>query len=103
MCIAAGEQPAGDGVEEEVYEELTDRNCACTARTCSPLAYERLRCVQDVIYIIVTDLGFELFITAVIILNVVSMAISFYGMPTAMSSVLDNLNYVGVLLPFIIA
>jgi hypothetical protein len=59
--------------------------------------------VQDVIYIIVTDLGFELFITAVIILNVVSMAISYYGMPTAMSSVLDNLNYVGVLLPFIIA
>lgn len=102
MCIAAGAQPAGDGVEK-VDEELADRNCACTARTCSPLAYERLRYVQDVIYIIVTDLGFELFITTVVILNVFSMAISFYGMPTAMSSVLDNLNYVRILLPFIIA
>jgi hypothetical protein len=83
-----------DEASEDADIQLPDRNCKCCARMSCTSGYATFRTVQDVIYIIVNDFGFEIFITVVIVLNVLCMAISFYGMPQEMSDALDKLNYV---------
>ena len=78
-------------------DDLVDRNCRCCSQCCHINAYARFRKAQDFVYIIVSDFAFEIFITVVIVLNVLSMAVAFYGQPDEMSTVLDTFNYVRVL------
>ena len=82
-------------LDEEVEEELPDRNCGFCAHYC--FNYDRFRKMQNFVFYMVNDFIFEMFITFIIVLNVLSMAISYYGQPPEMDTALDNLNYVSLL------
>ena len=73
-------------------DELIDRNCECCARCCVP--FMRWLRIQNVLYKIVSDFMFEIFITICIVLNVITMSIDHYGMSEGLATGLRYANYV---------
>ena len=75
-------------------EELIDRNCICCGRCCC--RYPHWLRFQNVLYIMVTDIVFELFISLCVIVNVLGMAFEYDGMSNSLKLALEDLNLVGV-------
>lgn len=89
MCCTFAEE------DDEDMEELVDRNCKTCKKECKPRdTFIRLLRVQNRIAEGVTDPLFDFAIMLVVLLNVISLAMQFYGMPSEMESILQWFNVV---------
>ena len=73
--------------------ETVDRNCTCCS-VVSRRGYVGFVRLQNKVYRLVSNFYFEVFSTAVIVINVISMAINYYGMSDALADTLQYINYV---------
>ena len=73
-------------------DELHDRNCICCTQCCR--AYITWIKFQEALNKVISDFGFEMFITFCIALNVIFMAIEHHEMSSSLQTTVKIANWV---------